>query len=471
MIMKIYNTLSALCLVFILPGCSDKLDITPGSNISNNAFYQTADDIEQAVVAAYDALQDQGQYGFNYMMFMEIRSDNAFVESPTNVSGEYGEIDLFNLSPGNSQLELTWNSCYRGIQRCNIVLDRIEGIDMDASAKMTRIGEVKFLRALTYFNLVRLWGDVPLVTTEIADPFETFSIGRTSGREVYAQIIRDLSDAALSLPSTNEEGRATSNAANALLGKVHLTLGNWSAAIAALRNVSGVLLDDYPGLFGIANENNAESIFEVQFQAGNGEGSTYPNQVAPVGSGDELLGGVGVQRGENIPGDDLFNSFETGDLRRDVSIGVVFETTNYAAKLIDQPVNDNDSDLNVIVLRYADVILMLAEALNEQSYAADGEAFDLINQIRNRAGLANVTSADLPDQGGFRDAVLEERRHEFVSENHRWFDLIRTGRAIDVMNASSPTVSVADHQLILPLPLSAIDAINDPATFPQNPGY
>lgn len=453
--------------------CEDELQINPISNIGADSFFQTESDIEQAVVAAYDALQDDGQYGFNYMLFMEIRSDNAFVESPTNASGEFGEIDLFALTPGNSRIDATWNSCYKGILRCNIVLNRIENVEIDATLKNTRIGEVKFLRALTYFNLVRMWGDVPLVTTETTDPFDAFSIGRTPASDVYAQIILDLSEAISALPQSNEVGRANKAAAQALLGKVHLTLGNWSDAVTVLQSVSGFSLQpNFADIFGIANENSGESIFEVQYQAGNGEGSRYPNEVAPVGSAAELLNGIGSQRGENIPAEMLFDSYEVGDLRKDVSIGVLANgTTKYAKKLVDIPVADYDSDLNFIVLRYADVVLMLAEALNEQSYVADGEAFDLINEVRARAGLSALTSSDLDNQVSFRDAVLEERRHEFVSENQRWFDLVRTGTALDVMNASTSAFSVSDFQLLYPIPLSALDAINNPDLFPQNPGY
>lgn len=453
--------------------CEDELQINPISNIGADSFFQTESDIEQAVVAAYDALQDNGQYGFNYMMFMEIRSDNAFVESPTNVGGEFGEIDLFALTPGNTRIDAAWNSCYKGILRCNIVLNRIENVEIDATIKATRIGEVKFLRALTYFNLVRMWGDVPLVTDETTDPFDAFSIGRTSANEVYTQILLDITEAISALPATNEAGRANKAAAQALLGKIHLTLGNWVDAATALNGVSGFSLQpNFSDNFGVANENGVESIFEVQFQAGNGEGSRYPNEVAPVGSADQLLNGIGSQRGENIPTEMLFDSFEDGDLRRDVSIGVLANgTTKYAKKLIDIPVADYDSDLNFVVIRYADVLLMLAEALNEQSYVADGEAFDLLNQIRNRAGLASLTSTNLTSQASFRDAVLEERRHEFVSENQRWFDLVRTGKAVEVMNASTSAFSISDFQLIYPLPLSALDAINNPDLFPQNPGY
>lgn len=485
--MKANNKIKIITLLIgvILFGCEGKLDIAPISNVSADGFFKTESDIEQAVVASYDNLQEEGQYGFDYMFLMEIRSDNAFVESPTNSGGDQGNIDLFQVSSGNFRINDAWNSCYRGIQRFNTVLNRIGEIDMDATLKNTRIGEVKFLRALTYFNLVRLWGDVPLVVEETTDPFEAFSIGRTSVSEVYAQIVNDLSEAISDLPNTNEAGRATKGAAQTLLGKVHLTLGNWSDAVSVLDAVSGYSLQpNFTDNFGIANENGMESIFEIQFQGGSGsildntitnntgEGSPYPNQVAPVGSANELLNGIGSQRGENIPDNALFNSFESGDARRDASIGVLSNgTTKYAKKLIDIPVDDYDSDLNVIVLRYADVLLMKAEALNEVGYVADGEAFDLLNQIRNRAGLTDLTAADLPTQSSFRDAIATERKHEFVSENHRWFDLLRTGKAIEVMNASTSAFTVSDFQLVYPIPLSAIDAINDASIFPQNPGY
>lgn len=470
--MKIILKIGLLCTLIMALSCEDQLETNAISNVTSDNFYQTEADIEQAVVASYDALQSEGQYGFNFMMFMEIRSDNAFVESPTNVGGEFGEFDLFALTPGNSRIENTWNSCYRGIQRCNIVLNRIGDIDMDATLKNTRIGEVKFLRALTYFNLVRLWGDVPLVITETTDPFEAFSIGRSSVSAVYDQIVLDLSEAVQVLPQNNDVGRATKGAAQTLLGKVHLTLKNWIEANTILNDVFGYALHpNFENNFGIANENGQESIFEVQFQAGNGEGSPYPNQVAPVGSADELLNGIGSQRGENIPANDLYNSFENNDVRRDVSIGTVTSGTRYAKKLVDIPVADFDSNLNVIVLRYADILLMRAEALNEIGYTAGGEAFTLLNQIRTRAGLSSLTATELPDQSSFRNAVLEERRHEFVSENQRWFDLLRTNKAIEVMNASTSAFSVSDFQLLYPIPLSAIDAINNSSIFPQNPGY
>lgn len=455
----------------VILGCESDLEVNPISNIGSDAFYKTPEDMEQAVVAAYDALQDFGQYGFNYFIFGEIRADDSAPVNQQDAGGVYGDVDLFQLSPNNILLEDTWNSCYKGIQRCNIVLNRIDNIGMDEATVSIRKGEVKYIRALTYFNLVRLFGDLPLVLSETTDPFGLFSVGRTPVSEVYNQIIQDLEEAASELPSsTNQVGRVTSGAANALLGKVYLTLGEWQNAINALNRISGyVLNDNFSDNFGIANENSPESIFEIQFQAGNGEGSRYPNELA--GGNADLVNGIGTTiRNQSVPSPALFASFENGDIRRDVSIGS-FNGINLSLKLIDVPIADYDSDLNIIVLRYADVLLMKAEALNELAYSAGGEAFDLINQIRNRAGISSFTSLDLPDQVSFREAVYKERRHEFVSEFHRWFDLLRTGRATEVMNASTIEFTVQPHQLLLPLPLTAVDAINNPEIFPQNPGY
>ncbi len=467
---KIIGTI--LILGSLMTACHSELDLAPVSEVTADNFYQKATDIEQGVVAAYDGLQSQGLYGQNYMFFMEIRSDNATVESPTNSGGVFGEFDLFSLSASNSVIERCWNDTYETISRCNIVLDRIDEIE-DLSSERNNVlkGELKFIRALVYFNSVRIWGGIPLVTTTFSNSFDAFSVGKSSVNEVYSQIITDLTDAVNVLPAANEEGRATKGAANGLLGKVHLTLGNTSEAINALRAVTGyTLLAAYEDNFGLDNENSDESIFEIQFQAGNGEGSPYPNLVAPVGSGEVLLGGVGEQKGENIPTNDLYASFEDGDVRRDISIGDL-GTIKYASKLIAPPSNNRDSDVNIIVLRYADILLMLSEALNMQSYVADGEAFDLLNQVRNRAGLASLTSSDLPDQASLSEAILAERRHEFVSENHRWFDLVRTGRAIEVMNASTTVFTVSEAQLVYPIPQSAVDTMNDPTLLGQNPGY
>ncbi|MEX0315731.1 MAG: RagB/SusD family nutrient uptake outer membrane protein [Allomuricauda sp.] len=471
--------------------CSDELNLNPISTPSLSDFFKNAADIEAAVNGAYDALQQKGQYGQSFPFLMEVRSDNTEESDDGNSGGVFADIDLFLIEPSNSLLEDAWADSYDGIQRCNAILNRIDAIeDMDEGTKTIRKGEVLFLRGLMYFNLVRLFGDVPLVITETTDPFDAFGNGRNQVSEVYAQIVNDLTMASSSLPANQSVvGKATSGAAFALLGKVQLTLGNYSEAISALGNVSGYsLVPNYADIFGEANENNVESIFEVQYVSGSGstfianglgnalgEGSAYANLFAPVGGSSIVINGNSL--GSNRPTSDLWNSYDPTDLRRDANIGQFGpDNVRYPIKLVGPAAGDLDSDVNAIVLRYADVLLMHAEALNEQGYVADGQAFDLINQIRARAGLADLTSATVANQQEFRLAVENERRWELAFENHRWFDLIRTGRALEVIQnhttetANNPVLlsSVSNNQLLFPIPQNEIDTNPD---LTQNPGY
>ncbi|WP_099572838.1 RagB/SusD family nutrient uptake outer membrane protein [Maribacter sp. 4U21] len=452
--------------------CENDLDIAPVDQNTSAGFYNNASDIEAAVNAIYGGLQRTGLYGYNYHFLLETRSDNTFEEEPSN-SGGFGDVDLFNRVTTNGVFSRTWEDSYVTIQAANIVLNRIDGIDdIDSEIRSSRKGEAKFVRALIYYNLVNLYGDVPLVIEETTNPTDFFGQGRTPVSEVYNQIITDLTEAQSELPSNNEDGRATKDAANALLGKVYLTNGNPQAAETALRAVSSAtFVENYTDIFGINNENGPESIFEIQFQSsvnGNSEGSDFAalfTSQANPGS-----------RGNNVITEDLINSFEPGDLRRneiipDASTPTVFISTKYVDN--DLPVLD-DGDNNVIVLRYADVLLMLAEALNAQGYIPDGEAFNLLNQIRIRAGLAVLDSTTITNQEEFEVALLQERRHELFMECHRWLDLKRLGDPITTMNnhfASIPglNITIDENDLLLPIPQNQVDT--DPEFITQNPGY
>ncbi|WP_337045362.1 RagB/SusD family nutrient uptake outer membrane protein [Emticicia sp. 17c] len=483
-----------IAIIFIgmlLAACSNNLNLKPLSQNSVANYYQSASDIEVGVNGAYQALQLIGQYGQDNVFLMEVRSDNS-EESDLGASGAiFSDLDTFKERPTNSVLAESWRDNFIGIQRCNIILNRIDGVSMDANIKNIRKGEMQFLRALMYFNLVRIFGDVPLVLNETTDPNESFSQGRSSATDVYTQIVSDLNSAANLLPVTQSQiGKATKGAANALLGKVYLTLKRYSEAEQTLRKITGYrLISSYANVFGVSNKNNAESIFEVQYKKGNGstiianglgdglgQGSAYANLFAPQG-GNSLLGPSGGQAlGSNRPTLDLINSFEQGDLRKDATIGILNDRA-YPAKYLDKPNKVFDSDLNFIVLRYADVMLMLAEALNEQAYNATGEAFSLINQIRQRAGLNILTSITTPNQDSFRLALENERRHELAFEGHRWFDLLRTNRALTVMqkhvtNSGGVQIalsSIKAFQLLYPVPQTEIDT--NPNKILQNPGY
>ncbi|GAA3580601.1 RagB/SusD family nutrient uptake outer membrane protein [Snuella lapsa] len=479
-----------LTIIFI--SCSNELDLAPISTPSAANFLKSAADVDVAVNAAYDALQQQGLYGESLNYLFEVRSDNSDESSLGGRGGIVSDIDLFSVRSSNAVLEATWKDAYLGIQRCNAILNRIEDIDdMDASTKSIRKGEVQFIRGLIYFNLVRVFGDVPLVVTETIDPFDAFGEGRDTAASVYAQIVTDLTAAASALPASQSVvGKTTKGAAYALLGKVELTLGNYSEAIAALGNVNGYsLVPNYADIFGESNENNQESIFEVQYESGKGssfsvngegtgigEGSVYSNLFGPFGGGALVVNGS--SNGSNRPTQDLWDSYDPADIRRDVNIGQFgVDNVLYPKKLVAATAGPLDSGINSIVLRYADVILMHAEALNEQGYVADGPAFDLINQIRNRAGLADLTSATVTNQAEFRLAIENERRWELAFENHRWPDLVRTGRAVEVMNGHETNTggvpvtlnNISGNQLIYPVPQSEIDT--NPALLPQNPGY
>jgi hypothetical protein len=470
--MKITKYIIMLVVIVLFTACENDLDTAPEDRFTTGSFYKNASDLEAAVNAAYGGLQKNGLYAFNYHILMETRSDNTFEEEPSN-SGGFGDVDLFNRVTTNGVFRQTWVDSYVTIQAANIVLNRIDAIsDMDSALKEIRKGEMKFIRALVYYNLVNLYGGVPLVLQETSNPTDYFGQGRASFQEIFDQIIKDLNEASNALPESNDVGRANKGASLILLGKANLTLGNPSDAETALRAINGyTFVNTYADLFGISNENNAASIFEVQFKSGvNGgeEGSLFAskfNSQKNPGS-----------KGNNIITHDLLNSFETGDLRRNEIIQDPLDPSVYiSTKYIDNTRTlVDDGDNNAIVFRYADVLLSLAEALNAKGYVADGEAFDLINRIRIRAGIPNLTSTTITNQQEFTEALLKERRHEFFYESHRWLDLKRLGNPVQVMNTHFAgfvglNITIDQNDLLLPIPLDQLNS--DPGSMEQNPGY
>ena len=243
--MKITNYIKMLVVLIVFTACENDLDTAPEDRFTAGSFYKNASDIDAAVNAAYGGLQKNGLYGFNYHILIETRSDNTFEEEPSN-SGGFGDVDLFNRVTTNSVFRQTWVDSYVTIQAANIVLNRIDAItDMDNALKETRKGEMKFIRALVYYNLVNLYGAVPLVLQETTNPTDYFGQGRTSVQDVFTQIIKDLDEASDALPESNDIGRANKGASLILLGKAHLTLGNPTEAETALRAINGVYIYKY----------------------------------------------------------------------------------------------------------------------------------------------------------------------------------------------------------------------------------
>lgn len=474
-----YNLIAIALLGFSFSSCSDFLEQNPQTDLSENDFYKTADDILSAVNGAYSSLQEGDIYG-NWYVFGEIPSDNTRNQLSGSVTTQ-NEFDQFYIDTQNSMIANFWKAAYKVINRTNTVLGRIDGIEINSELANRYKLECKFIRALMYFNLVRVYGDVPLVLKEISIS-ESYDILREPKENVYNQIIADLKEAQ-DLPvsySTAEDGRATQGAAKALLANVYMTLHKYAEAetilaeiinsgrYSLLENTPGSLnIDGYKNVFSPVNHNSEEGIFEIQFlKGGYGEGSNYANNFAPENSGTNVVA-VGGTGGNNIPEMDIYNAYEEGDLRRDFSMSLGYYDnrknnewveSRYVCKFMDVPYQNNDASNNYPVIRYADVILMYAEALNQNGKTA--EACKYLNMTRRR-GFGYQTTETSPvdlqttDKAQFALMVEQERRVELAFENHRWFDLIRTGRAVEVMRSKG--FSLNETNLICPIPQKQID--------------
>ncbi|MGQ8337787.1 RagB/SusD family nutrient uptake outer membrane protein [Sunxiuqinia sp. A32] len=457
---NIIKPIIALSFLVALWGCEENLDLAPISELSTENFYKSSSDFELAVNSVYSNLRSE--YHEMYL-FADIRSDNTYPFLSGSVTTQT-DFDNFSILPTNGAIHSMWNNCYNGITRANSILDRIDDSDIDNTLKSRIKGEALFLRSLVYFNLVRIFGNVPLVTNEIS-PEESLEVPQSTPNEVYEQIITDLTLAKSLLPDSHgavDIGRATSISANAILGKVYLTLGDFSKAEETLRLVlaregAGVdLLENFEDVFSISNEYNPEIIFAIRWSDDGVNGNNFNYYF------------MNVNETGNKATTDLYDEFEEGDLRRDLTLN-----TNIAVNVIATskygyaPRGQGESDWPVV--RYADVLLMLAEAMNEKAYAADGEALLLLNKVRNRAGLGGLSSSELPNQDSFRLAVEHERRMELACEGHRWFDLVRTGRYVEVMTAKG--FNVKSYHNYYPIPEGEILKINDDKVLTQNAGY
>ncbi|HZG25142.1 MAG TPA: RagB/SusD family nutrient uptake outer membrane protein, partial [Chitinophagaceae bacterium] len=424
----------------MLVSCSKSFtDLTPVSQRNVGSFYRNADDVVLAVNAAYKALQLNGTYNQSYWVMNEMRSDNTDAGGDlTGLGAELNLIDQFKENAATAEIiTAAYLDSYVGIARCNLVLSRIDAVPMAENLRNTLKGEALFLRSLFYYNLAVDFGKIPLVLKEITVE-EGRGLPQVPAADVYKQLVTDLRQAETFLPLRKDQpardlGRATRGSAAALLGKVLLTMGNKTDAVPVLRKIitdyGYTLVRPYSRLWGIANENNAESIFEVQFKGGGtNTGNLFTNQFSAI-----LPNNTGVFK--NGPTINMQAAYEPGDQRLAASMNPTngpLSNSRFIIKYgITSAFNEGDADYNFIVLRYADVLLMLAEALGETA-----ESYALINQVRDRAGLGPI-SASTP--GTFVDKLLKERRVELAFENHRWPDLLRFGKAKEVMEAQGLT--------------------------------
>ncbi len=476
----------------LLSGC---LERQPISEIGEGSFYKTQEHIESAVVACYNGMQAPLEYEWR---FTETRSDNSrYYTYATNTTENATIIhyDLSTIETTDDNIYKYWLANYHNIARCNTVLEHLDVV-ADADLHSQYEGEARFIRGYHYFNLVRLFGPVVLVTERISAA-EAQGHGRSSIEKVYGQIEEDFTKAAELLPDAyapEMAGRATSWAAKGMLAKMRITRGLYDETTEALlediKDHSGAeLQDSYELVFAIDNEMNSEILFAVRYTGGGlGLGSPFGNYFAPNNSGAAVVNGSG--RGFNYPTIDLVSAYSSGDLRRDVCLRTFYTKEDgtivsgkgaaYACKYTSPVVLKNDGDKDWSVLRFADILLLYAEVENELKGAE--AALPYINKTRHRAGLEDLTTADVPNRQAMRMAIEKERRLEFAFENQRWFDLVRTNRVVEVMNAhwsssgsdydefysNLHTITLTKEQLLLPVPQKERD-INPNLT--QNVGY
>lgn len=450
-----------ILITFLASACKKSfLDLQPADTQNSTNFYKTPDQFKQAVNGAYQPLQ--GLYNGSFWAMAEMRSDNTSYEyDPYDRSGtSKEELDEFRELNNNDIVYSFFSDSYTDIGRCNVILGRLPAAKLSAPLTDTIAGQVHFLRAFNYFNLVRLFGNVPLVLTETESVDEAFKDAvKASTASIYTQIITDAKAAIAELPvtytSAADKGRVTKGTAETMLAEVYMTQKQFDLAIPVLQAIvaSDVynLNANYADNFNVATKNGPESIFEIQYMEGsNGLGSDFVDTFIPWDYYDSDVTGYeiqnGAQNGWNIPTQDMVKAYESGDKRKDASL-IPFTSDEYGTDLpfikkyvsvgAVQGITANDFP----VYRYSDVYLMLAESLNEQGFHAGGDAFRYLNLVRERAGLKDKTSGNpvsalnVPDQDAFRNAIAHERQVELAFENHRWFDLLRTGKAVEVMTA------------------------------------
>jgi starch-binding outer membrane protein, SusD/RagB family len=486
--MKNMKRLLMLGLVLVgIFSCKKFLTVDPPYTQDAENYFKTPEDYNRALVGAYDLLQSS----FMSLWIGEIASDNAIAggESANDSQGLH-QIDAMTHGGVNNDLRSVFRWNYVGISRANYILENKDNIDFPEKAHI--LAEAKFLRAYYYFELVKFFGDVPLVIDKRLGIEEVRTIDRSPKVEVYAQIEKDLKEAYPVLSAVaSQKGRATKGAAQALLGKVYLYQSKWTEADEMFDDIinSGMysLHPSYTELFDVAHENNTETVFDIQYSGleGGGYGCLVclEGNAAPGFHGIRQYSGpvYGDGNSYNLPTQDLYDFFPAGDPRRAATIldieafiaaqpnpsaityaiGAGGHTGYYNNKYIKRqgeiglPDNDLTSPVNYRVIRYADVLLMSAEANYQLGNTAVAQTY--VNQIRSRVSIPGVSVNSL-------DKIYNERRFELSGEGHRFFDLVRTGKAATAI----PGFIAGKHE-VFPIPQVEIDLAG--GRWPQNPGY
>jgi hypothetical protein len=494
-ITKAILTVSALIIMTGFPGCKKFLDKPPQGEMNNDNFPTSASDALLATNAAYFTLREW-EYNSGGYPILDIMSDDAAKGSnPTDQLSVVGPYDNFTFTPTQDGLSNWWNKLYVGVKRCNVVIEKVPLIDMDGALQTRYVAEARFIRGLIYFDFMRAWGGVPLVTT--LNPPQ--HLGRATAEEVFNQVISDLTYAAETLPErngyeANNMGRATKGAANAYLARVYLFKNDFvNAEKYAMEVISSgqyALEPVYIDANGIIGVNGKESVFSVgalPYEGTESGGNQYANTQGVRGtpnrgwgfnrptidlrttfeSGDPRFKGTVINLGDTLDGVLIVGDAQTPDVTKD-STGKIIEIEGYNRKVWTP--GDNTATQyghNRRLVRYADVLLMAAEALNKNGKSA--EALTYLNMVRARARqgdpaiLPDITTT-VPDE--LDNIIFNERRHELAMEGWRFWDLIRTHRAGAAMG---PLGFIVGKHELMPVPQSEIDISEGSLT--QNPGW
>lgn len=494
-----YTSVLFFCLVLLLgPGCKkDFLTLDPVDRYSYYNFPENESQVEQAVVACYRKVYPI--YNNHMWIWGDMMSDNtSFRYNPSDRGGLATEqLDEFVAASNEGNIAGMYRESYEAIERSNYVLQSLGGITFSSdSVKAIREGEALFFRAFHYFNLVQLYGDVPIVTKVLIepDPNAATNYPRKPAAQVYTDIIIPDATAAINkLPvavPVAQKGRLTKDAARVLLAKVYMVQKRFADALTLLNAVTGYSLNaQYVNNFNPATKNGVESIFEIQtfpVPSPTAYSFTFMNSWTPWGTGTTIWpGGSNSRGGLNQPTNDLNNAYETNDNRKAVTIGSTGTgpgTILFMRKFLYWDAAARLNPCQWPIYRYADVLLMQAECLNEAGFPSS-QAFTFLNLVRTRAGLPNKTQGNpvpalaVNSQDEFRIAIERERRVEFAGEAHRWFDLVRTGRATAVMQSHGAaekllktTLDVNAYssiKLLLGIPFREVQQFG----YPQNSGW
>lgn len=487
--MKSIKYILIIAFLLELGACNEDkyLNLYPLTQISEGNFYNNQLELQQAVDDVYRQLGLLADAQNVADLYGELFSDNTYIAFQLGGTPVDDPISRHEIRSSNARILDAWENSYNSIYICNNVLFQIEKTDaqVEESLKSRWMAEATFVRSFAYFNLVRAFGDIPLITSKIS-PTEAYDYLRESKDKVYQQLITDLTYAKNNLPATysgENIGRVTKYGASALLAKIYLTIGDESAAKSELEfiinsnqfsldanNDGAVNVDDYQYIFAPETKNCKSSVLEAQYLAGpNAFNSNHQTEYTPYHHAFHLPGIDDVFRGGgvNTPTDDMSAEFEDGDPRKEISIcpGYINLSTG---EFVDYPFTMKFFDpewtnpgQNFEVIRYADILLMYAEVTGDVGY---------LNMVRSRVGMPLFGSDGYPSNlyPTLDLAIEHERRIELCFEMHRMFDLVRTGRAAAVLDGKTTIPGFRSDRLLFPIPEYAID-VNPDLT--QNNGY